>query len=73
VRGVRSAQDLARDLSKVFDVVEAADQHFRAEAQMNAALHMNPNVRPAPLAVAMAGARDDLDRIITELNEEAKA
>jgi hypothetical protein len=69
---VRPADDLARQLTKVLDAVELAHQHFDYEARMNAALHMNSNVRPAPLAVAITAARDDLARLIGELEEEVQ-
>ena len=62
--------DLIRQLEKIRDTVEVADQHFSAEAKMNAALHMNPNVRSAPLAVAVATALDDLTNLIVDLTNE---
>ena len=68
---MRTPDDLARQLGKVADVLALADRHFTAEAEMNAALHMAAQVRPAPLAVAITGARQDLDRLIGELTEEA--
>jgi hypothetical protein len=66
----RTPEDLRRQLEKIADPLDMAAKHFKAEAEMNAALHMAPNVRPAPLAVAIEGARDDLYRLIAELTED---
>lgn len=65
----RTNADLARELDKVHEVVTFALKHFRAEAEMNAALHMSPEVRPAPLAAAIDIASHDLARIYAELME----
>jgi hypothetical protein len=65
----RTDGDLVRQLEKVRDTVAMADKHFTAEAEMNAALHMAPTVRPAPLVRGDHGRRDDLDRLIGELKE----
>lgn len=62
--------DLIRQLEKILDTVETTNKHFQAEAEMNAALHMNPTVRPAPLAVAVATARDDLTQLIVDLTNK---
>lgn len=67
---MRRPVDLARELQKIADVVDVIDTHFQAEAQMNAAQHMATTVRPAPLAMATTGAKDDLHRLIAELEEE---
>lgn len=67
---MRTPDDLSRQLAKVRDAVTLADTHFRAEAEMNAALHMASEVRPAPLAMAIAAAKDDLTRLIEELSAE---
>lgn len=66
---MRTPEDMARQLGKVLDAVELAHKHFSAEADMNAALHMSATVRPAPLAVAIESARDDLVLLIGELEE----
>jgi hypothetical protein len=66
----RSPVDLARELAKVADALAMADVHFQAEAEMNAALHMSPTIRPAPLAAAISTAHQELSRIISELEEE---
>jgi hypothetical protein len=58
--------NLKRELQKVLDVLDVASQHFEHEAKMNAALHMAPAVRPAPLAVAITGARDTLRQVIED-------
>lgn len=67
---MRHPADMARELAKIRDAVSGAVRHFDAEAEMNAALHLATEVRPAPLAVAVKTARDDLDRLIRELSEE---
>ena len=59
--------DLIRQLEKITDTVRMANIHFRAEAAMNAALHMSTTVRPAPLAEAVAIALDDLEQLIVDL------
>jgi hypothetical protein len=64
--------DLVRQLQKIHDAVATATAHFKAEAEMNAALHMNPTVRPAPLAVAIEAARDDLERLIGDLMDGSR-
>ena len=61
--------DLARNLHKIHDTLVMAAEHFEAEAKMNAALHMAREIRPAPLAMAVVAARDDLDRILNELEK----
>ena len=65
----RTNDDLRRELEKIAEPLDLAVKHFRAEAEMNAALHMAATVRPAPLAVAIEGARDDLYRLIAELGD----
>lgn len=67
---MRTARDLARELGKIYDTMVTVDEHFEHEARMNAALHMSPNVRPAPLAVATHTAREEMARLIKELEEE---
>lgn len=59
-----------RELEKVRDAVTAADRHFRAEAEMNAALHLAATVRPAPLASEIAAAKDALDALLAERGTE---
>lgn len=66
---MRTPADLTRELSKIADVFEVVDRHFNAEAEMNAALHMSPIVRPAPLAIAVHAAVFDLSRLIGEIGE----
>lgn len=68
---MRTPDDLARQMQKVADVLAVVDRHLTAEASMNAALHMAETVRPAPLAVAVSAAKDDLLRLIGEMSEEA--
>lgn len=62
-----TTENLVRELQKIADVVEQADRHFDAEAQMNAALHMSPIVRPAPLAIAVHNALFDLRCLIIDV------
>lgn len=52
--------DEKRQLTKVLDTLIVAKEHFFAEAEMNAALHMARDVRPAPLAMAVDRAVLDL-------------
>ena len=66
---MRPAEDLRRELEKIGDALDWAVKHHRAENEMNAALHMNTIVRPTPLAVALDGAKADIDRLILELGE----
>jgi hypothetical protein len=51
-------------------VIGAADRHFRAQGEADAALHMAQTVRFNPLAVSVAAAKDDIHRIIEELTDE---
>lgn len=51
--------DVAREVHKLADVLRAADKHFTAEGEMNAALHMATTVRPAPLAAAVHASYED--------------
>lgn len=67
---MRSPADLVRELTKVADAIDAADRHFVAQGEADAALHMAPTVRYNPLSSAIATARDDIHRIIAELGEE---
>jgi hypothetical protein len=67
---MRNPTDLARELTKISDVVSVAVEHFDHEAKMNAALHMASEVRPAPLATALKGAHADLHRLVEELVNE---
>lgn len=60
-------RDIRRELGKVYDTVRRANDHFRAEGQMNAALHMSDTVRPAPLAAAMEVAQESLIKLIARL------
>jgi hypothetical protein len=67
---MRTASDIVRELQKISDVIDLVDKHFMAEAEMNAAQHMASVVRPAPLTMATAQAKDDLHRLIKELEDE---
>lgn len=64
---MRNPTDLSRELQKIEDIVAVCLEHFDHEARMNAALHMARDVRPAPLASALATADADLRRLIGEL------
>lgn len=70
---IRTPEDLARQLVKVLDVLMVVDDHFTAEARMNAALHMAQTVRPAPLAAAVATSKGELHNLIRELEEDARS
>lgn len=62
--------NLVRELQKVSDTLKAADRHFTAEAQMNAALHMAESVRPAPLAAAVSTALGSIEQLIVDVQAE---
>lgn len=62
--------NLIRELQKISDTLGAADRHFSAEGQMNAALHMSETVRPAPLAAAVATALGSAEQLIADLQAE---
>lgn len=66
----RTDADLARELTKVVDALDAADRHFMAVAEADAAAHMATTVRPNPLATVVSIAKDDLHRLIGELGED---
>lgn len=70
---MRDPADLLRQLQKIADTMEVVEDHFSAEARMNAALHMATSVRPAPLAAAVITARDDLNALIGEIEDEIAA
>jgi hypothetical protein len=59
--------DLKRELLKVFDTLKVVNDHFDHEAKMNAALHMAAEVRPAPLAAAVARALQTLDDTLAKM------
>lgn len=63
-----SHDDLMREIAKISDVLAAVNRHMRAEAEMNAALHMSNEVRPAPLASAVATAADSAYRLWENLD-----
>lgn len=63
-------QHLIREVQKLSDALAAADRHFAAEAQMNAALHMADTVRPAPLAMTVATALGTAEQLIADLQAE---
>ena len=67
---MRPAKDLQRELEKVGDALDWAVTHFKAEGEMNAALHMNSTVRPTPLAAAIESASADIERLVMELAGE---
>lgn len=66
---MRDPEDLARELEKVWDVARRANTYFHFHGNMNAALHMAADVRPAPLATAVSNMCADLERLIDELKE----
>ena len=56
--------DEQRELQKVLDTLFVVEKHFYHEANMNAALHMSTEVRPAPLAAAVSVAVSTLERLL---------
>jgi hypothetical protein len=66
---MRTPTDLARELTKILDTMEVAVTHFESQAQADAASHMATTVRPNPLTIAVVAARDDIKRLIRELEE----
>jgi hypothetical protein len=62
--------DLIREVEKIHDALIAADRHFMAEAQMNAALHLSTDVRPSPLAAKIAVARESAAVLVSRLDTE---
>jgi hypothetical protein len=67
-----NSTDVAREVEKIADVLAMADKHFRAEGEMNAALHMATSVRPAPLASAVHGAYEDAVQLVTTIRDGAE-
>lgn len=61
------AVDALRELEKLLEVITAANRHFVAEGEMNAALHLSESVLLNPLASKVGGALRDgnvaLDRL----------
>lgn len=53
------AKDALREIEKLLEVLIAANRHFMAEAEMNAALHLSEKVMPNPLAAKVDGAVRD--------------
>lgn len=49
------AEDALREIDKLLEALVAADRHFMAEAEMNAALHLTDKVMPNPLAAKVSG------------------
>lgn len=67
---MRTAQDLARELTKIHDTMVLGTENMILRGRADATLHMAREVRYNPLTVAMIGSRDDLERIIAELQTE---
>lgn len=53
------AVDALREIEKLLEALTAAERHFNAEAEMNAALHLSEKVLPNPLATKVSGAVRD--------------
>ena len=66
-----STDNLVRELQKIRDVLEKVDEHLTAKDRMNAALHMSENVRPTPLAGAVAVSLGSIDLLISEIGSNA--
>lgn len=68
------AKDALREIEKLMDALMAADRHFMAEAEANAALHLSEKVLPNPLAAKVSGAVRDSgiawDRLARRLSGE---
>jgi hypothetical protein len=62
--------NVVRELEKTLDLLRIVDRHFLAEADMNAALHMSTDVRPAPLAAAIHLHIAALDGALTRLRSD---
>lgn len=65
-----TSDDLNRELDKVSDVLAWADQYLSRENESNAALHCNERVLYSPLTVAVANARESLQRVRDHLGGE---
>jgi len=65
-------EDEVRELRKVRATLEWVDRHFDAEAQMNAAKHMNDRVIPNPLAAAAATAFNTIHQLIERYDRGAE-
>jgi hypothetical protein len=63
MRYTQMTDDEKRRLTKVLDTLIVVQEHLFAEAEMNAALHM-ADVRPAPLAMAVARAVSELAGVL---------
>jgi len=70
MKDTAQAEDERRELHKVLDTLLVVESHFRHEAEMNAALHMSREVRPAPLAAAVGTAVGTLERLLQDDPEE---
>lgn len=58
-----TSDDLNRELKKIGDALAWADQHLSRDNESNAALHCADRVLYSPLTVAVANARESLDRV----------
>lgn len=65
--------NLIRELQKIEDVLEVASKHFKAESEMNAALHMSATVRITPLGTAVINAKEDLAILISHISTEEES
>lgn len=55
------SEDTVRQIEKTLDVLRLVETSMLAEAEMNAAKHMAPTVRPVPLAAAVSSIIGDLE------------
>jgi len=62
--------DALRELQKAADALAAADRHFQAEAEANAALHL-AEPRPNPLAAKVATQADAARRFLARFEDES--
>lgn len=61
-------EDTIRAMEKALDVLQMVERAMQAEAEMNAAKHMAPVVRPVPLAAAVSTQVADLQSTIERLS-----
>ena len=66
---MRPPQDMQRELQKVLDAVVWVCDALEQQGRADAAMHMNPVVRYNPATVNLMQAREDLERLISELND----
>ena len=66
---IRPAQDMSRELEKIHDAVAWVSKALQAQAEHDAAMHMNTTIRHNPATVSLMQAEEDLARLIKEITE----